>query len=531
MLKNASGKGGMPVEENKPVLALYDLRGIQSFIFRTNRLREIIGASQIIKTLLEGALSDFAKDCKEKGLTVVTDWQNQPFAYLKDGRAGEVLYSGGGNTVVLWRDADIAKSAGRSMSRYVLEHAYSVGLSYATTPVTGNFKADYARLCANLDIVKNLQSNALPLPGVPFSVTEEGTGLPAIRRRESARISKETALKLAASKESYKDSTPRYTLEIDRITGADGKNFVAVVHVDGNSMGAMIRSCMEDSADYEKAVSTMRTLSSRITSSFTDALNAAFNRQAEALKKENDLPFRSVICAGDDITFICRADLAFPLTEALLAQIKEHGMRDKDGEVDPEFTFSACAGMAFVRAHYPFSRAYDLAEELCGAAKSKAREESPEKPGSFLDFHIVQSGASGSLKAIRKREYVSAEGRSLLLRPLCCDEVKCAKNGQNAAQNATDGSNLRADGVTALHMRMEEMRALPRTWVKQARNAYAASEYDALSVFRRAGVHHAEKTDPVKVFDADGKALYFDALEIMDMIHQERGGRLCRRDN
>ena len=506
LLNIGQKKGGMPVEAT--VLALYDLRGIQSFIFRTNKLREIIGASEIIRTLLENALSGFAAACKDEGLIVVTDWKTQPFRNLKGGEAGEVLYSGGGNTVVLWRDADIAQRAGRFMSRYVLEHAYSVGLSYATTPVTGNFREDYKRLCANLDIVKNLQSNALPLPCVPFSVTEEGTGLPAIRRRESARISKETALKIEAAKDVYKESKPRYTLEIDRITGMDGKNFVAVVHVDGNSMGTMIRRCMTNSNDgYEKAVSTMRTLSRRITKSFSDALDNAFDAQSKALGMANDLPFRSVICAGDDITFICRADLAFSLTETLLTQIKAHAMRDgEDGKADPEFTFSACAGMAFVCAHYPFSRAYDLAEELCGAAKTKARTEQPEKPGSFLDFHIVQSGASGSLKSIRKREYVSAEGRSLLLRPLCCDDA------------------ARADSAEALHTRMMEMQALPRTWVKQARNAYTASQYDVLSAFRRAGVHHAGQVGSVKVFDENKRALYFDALEIMDMIRQERGG-------
>ena len=37
----------------KPVIAIYDVRGIQDYIFRTNSLKEIIGASLIVKNLVK----------------------------------------------------------------------------------------------------------------------------------------------------------------------------------------------------------------------------------------------------------------------------------------------------------------------------------------------------------------------------------------------------------------------------------------------------------------------------------------------
>ena len=37
--------------ENKNVLAMYDVRGKQEFIFRTNRLKEIAGGSAVIRDI------------------------------------------------------------------------------------------------------------------------------------------------------------------------------------------------------------------------------------------------------------------------------------------------------------------------------------------------------------------------------------------------------------------------------------------------------------------------------------------------
>jgi hypothetical protein len=68
---------------------------------------------------------------------------------------------------------------------------------------------------------------------------------------------------------------------------------------------------------------------------------------------------------------------------------------------------SACAGVAIVGTHYPFARAYGLAAELCQTAKLSGRgprARQPEKE-SWLDFHIVRDGGSGSVQAVRDRNF------------------------------------------------------------------------------------------------------------------------------
>ena len=76
----------------------------------------------------------------------------------------------------------------------------------------------------------------------------------------------------------------------------------------------------------------------------------------------------------------------------------------------------ACAGIAVVKTHYPFARAYDLSQALTKSAKSYARDEEEGKI-SVLDWHFTAGGLLGNLQEIRKREYTVSTG-NLTLRPL-----------------------------------------------------------------------------------------------------------------
>jgi hypothetical protein len=76
----------------------------------------------------------------------------------------------------------------------------------------------------------------------------------------------------------------------------------------------------------------------------------------------------------------------------------------------------ACAGIAVVKAHYPFARAYELSQALTGKAKKYARAEADGNL-SALDWHFAAGGLLGELKDIREREYTVPAG-DLNLRPL-----------------------------------------------------------------------------------------------------------------
>jgi hypothetical protein len=137
------------------------------------------------------------------------------------------------------------------------------------------------------------------------------------------------------------------------------------------------------------------------------------------LHREDDqwlLPFRPIVFGGDDVTFVCDGRLGLSLAIEYIRQLEEHTKNLPDGKG----RLTACAGVAIVKAHYPFARAYALADELCRKAKSYRRylrNHNSSWDGSCLDWHFALSGLSGGIEEIRNREYKVQAG-SLTLRPV-----------------------------------------------------------------------------------------------------------------
>ena len=87
------------------MLAMYDIRGKQEFIFRTNKLKEIAGGSMIIRDCFRDYLFPAALEIKEgsKGIFTYKDKKgnhkdNCEFTeagfieHIKQGYVGEVVY-------------------------------------------------------------------------------------------------------------------------------------------------------------------------------------------------------------------------------------------------------------------------------------------------------------------------------------------------------------------------------------------------------------------------------------------------------
>ncbi len=126
------------------------------------------------------------------------------------------------------------------------------------------------------------------------------------------------------------------------------------------------------------------------------------------------IPFRPIVFGGDDVTFVCDGRLGLSLTTAYLREFEQQTARVGLGKDNGGLT--ACAGVSIVKSHYPFARAYALAEELSKLAKSYRTKE--KIAGSCLDWHFALSGLSGSITEIRGREYKVGEGDWLTLRPV-----------------------------------------------------------------------------------------------------------------
>ena len=103
------------MEKDKPCIAIYDVRGIQNYIFKTNAVKEIVGASKIVDKLIINEFNSASITVKEqKNINeneMILNWDEQE-DYVFDTNKNikvEVLYYGGGNLVVLFRNEDLCK--------------------------------------------------------------------------------------------------------------------------------------------------------------------------------------------------------------------------------------------------------------------------------------------------------------------------------------------------------------------------------------------------------------------------------------
>ena len=207
----------------------------------------------------------------------------------------------------------------------------------------------------------------------------------------------------------------------NELSGKD--NFIAVVHIDGNAMGARADRLYRARGDggWEGFRRSAARFSAGIDRDFRDAFRetaaeAAAQRELwEGLElAEGLLPLRPVILAGDDVCFVTAGSLGLSCARTFLAKLS----RKRNGE-DGE-AYAACAGGAVVHQKYPFHAAYDLAEALCASAKRFGAGMDPAGRVSAMDWHLEFGQLKDGLDEIRA-DYATEDGRRLELRPVTVD--------------------------------------------------------------------------------------------------------------
>jgi hypothetical protein len=218
-----------------------------------------------------------------------------------------------------------------------------------------------------------------------------------------------------------------FPAEIDELGRTRGDtSLFAVVHVDANDVGEKIRNWLSRCLERRLAKTVVldqyrewsrwideefhrvwRCLVERILASIHDGCLQGSIPRLNFELRPGKLPLRPVLLGGDDLTFLCDGRVALDLAATALREIAS-------GECPHLGKMSACAGVAIVRAHYPFARAYELAEELCSHAKSVRREQ--QDAGCWLDWHIGVARPTEPVQEFRNRLY-RANGLQLTCRP------------------------------------------------------------------------------------------------------------------
>lgn len=419
--------------EQESCIAMYDVRGIQDYIFKTNYAKEIVGASYLIDSIIVNGLEAYIKDLDSNLQNqYMTDWKkDNPLEFLDNKNIlMQVMFIGGGNAYVLFRNREICKKINHFLGKYILEKTYSLNLAVAVWEKTESYANDYKDINNEMRRIKAKMSNAKPMGALPFMERDSITGFPI------------TTIKKEHNKENYyctesnhkRNAFPQNESEqiFDNMVTLKGDNSsLAICHIDGNSMGMRIKQKMEHVESYSEAIKMMRALSLEIETAF----RKTFNKMTDYIEelspkiKENTTHklYRELIVAGDDITFVCNAKLARSAVEKFLENIVEQG-------------YSACAGIAYFNSHFPFSDAYKVAEACCDSAKKCAKKEEHlgvnGMVGCYMDFQICTNVRAANLKAYRDKHYL-VDGQTIIARPyyVPCKTEQQQLNAKNEEHN------------------------------------------------------------------------------------------------
>jgi hypothetical protein len=371
--------------------------------------------------------------------------------HIEDGHLiAEVVYVGGGNVVVLFHERERAVQFVTQLSRKMAEEAPGLGLAVAHVPV--EWGTD--RLGQKVDeAMKQLAQNkrtwrpSTPLLGLSVTAGCRSTGLVATttnaehgkpQGEETYPISDEVAAKLdmMALAESRLHDLCReiqktgyvFPRDFDDLGRTRGEmSYIAVIHADGNRMGQFFRDIADKYLDSRGYIKEVRRASQSVKEASQNALRQIGNALLAAVEtregkksmvggvvliEHNKLPFRPIVFGGDDVTFVCDGRLGLTLATRYLEAFEQETRA-------VGLNLYACAGIAVVKAHYPFARAYQLSEALAGNAKRYVRDNPPGF--SALDWHFATGGLLGKLGEIRKREYtreIHDREHRLYMRPL-----------------------------------------------------------------------------------------------------------------
>ena len=431
-------------------IAVFGTASLQRYIFQSNRLKEIIGASYLAKHWFDKGL---IASIRQTGCSVDTSgwntYKENPSIPVSDAPClvdadVNLIYVGGGNAALLCKSQEIVKKIIKVWSLNLLKEAPGIRGVVGYCNIEESFRSAYRKALDNLNTCEEGLPFGTSLGSLPVVRSCATTGLPAsVSSREnnqtewissaaaSKRVQIGTEDKLGPARrhisnefQSVLKDEPRFAIDLDAELGGDiGESHIAVVHADGNGMGAILNKVINK--NYEKDTDFLhylRAFSASVSMLSKNALEKTLLYFRDALpleglrSREDVFPFRPIVYGGDDLTFVCDGRVGLHLTEYYLQRFAE-GKLNVSGE---EQSVDACAGVAIVHTKFPIAQASHFADELCGLAKARRLEknkDTEEKSGSWLDFQIIQEGATGSISTLRSSQYRSLEGQTLHQRP------------------------------------------------------------------------------------------------------------------
>ncbi len=507
-------------------LVLLDVPSIKRYVFGTDKLVEIRGASSLLAKLNERVTPEFLE--AELGRENVD-------CVFSGGGAGQFIINGDGE-----RLADALKGLQR---RFLTESNGGLALTYGL----GSFESgDYPR--AIEDAFQDLRRKrdeacVRPEPVLHTGFIRECDSCSEMASQlvtyadESRWLCDVCAKKVDAGRGRglwaafARHLSGRGIQDAEKLMPGDFESigercrartgYTALVYADGNAMGRMIQ-------DIETK-DQFRYFSETVDSAVKEACHEAMATKCEVVKGK--IPANILLLGGDDLIVYLAADVAMPFVIDAARRFEEKTRTAFSA--NPFFSdrlsgggMTLSFGIAYGKSHTPFSIMMDQAEELLKSAKKAGSE-----PGSadgrtaayavptYIDYHITSQFNQISVQAARKAHLEFGEPNPVKLtrKPYSLDEAESLLS--HAAAIVASGiprSRLKRFGYAPFFGKVDGTLECLKLYTRIRRDDQRPTFWNALSEFDCITNMPWQVTSGADETEATPKTVLTDLIEIVE---------------
>lgn len=369
-------------------LVCFDTDRIKEYVFATNRLKEIRGASALLAKL---------------------DAERQQHLEATLGK-DRVVYSAGGGGAVLVGSKDEAERLIVEIERELQKQTESASISselIQPEPVNGRQFGERMKLAgAALRDAKARKAELAVLPVEPYMRLCDSCGRYAAHRRAQDGGGDLFCRSCFIKRKEGTEGRPKLYTDFREWAEQQGdvrwaevpppndldaigrvsfpSSYVGFIALDGNRMGDLL--------DKPHSVGDYRILSEGLADL---TRNATF----EALKKfgaphTKIPPFEIVLIGGDDVLLITAADIALDVARYIVRHFEEESpsLLEKMGLKGGRERLTMAGGVVLAHANFPIPAMYELAEALQKSAKKLCRDQ--KYTTGALDFLVASSSGT-----------------------------------------------------------------------------------------------------------------------------------------
>ena len=428
---------------------LLDTRSIQKYVFSCNKLKTNVGASYLVDGIFNDLMQKIVLPSFNLKMPEISWQESKQIEMIKDDSIkAEIVYIGGGNMLILINkfsgkedNLNLCREIVKKWTLEILKKApgLKTGAAIGMMDVE-RFKDSLDKMYVQLKQNQNtvLPQVDLPYTGLTLECNISGKTADTFDWVDKNWIAKEVKAKTDAY--TYASEKVRYEYdnilhdkydfasELEKIGCKEGESYISVIHIDGNNMGVKFSKC-KDSQERKKLSLKVAQIVQNAFCELIKTIIAEYDSKAYAealdmeklIDKEGKklLPIRPIIIGGDDITFVCPARVGIEYAKRFIEAVNKQGflsdeqhkrmseeVKKEDNSIILSKTMSCCGGVAIVPLKYPFFRAYQLAEHLCGSAKNKSRK----NDNSLIDFAILYGEMTPDLEQLCRYQYSAPEG-------------------------------------------------------------------------------------------------------------------------